>query len=339
MKEITSIISVIIGALIGAGFASGQEIYSFFYLYGTKGILGIILTYVLMTMLIYKTLKIVYKNKINNYNEFLEQFIKKEKIRKIINLGLNSLLLITFFIMVAGFGAYFEQEIGLSKISGSLIIVILCSITFFTNIKGVLKVSKYIVPILIIFIITIGTINISTINIKKLEIMQVKEHWILSAIIYCSYNLILLIPVLISLNKQIKEEKNIKKIAISSGIIMALISMIIFMLLTKEKANISNLEMPIVFIIRTYFAKFRKIYTFIILASIFTTALSVGIGFLQNISQNKKSYPQIVVLMCITSLGISNFGFSTLVNLAYPIFGYIGIIQILWIITKNVCKK
>ena len=31
MKETISIVSVIIGALVGAGFASGQEIFSFFY--------------------------------------------------------------------------------------------------------------------------------------------------------------------------------------------------------------------------------------------------------------------------------------------------------------------
>ena len=36
MIEVISITLVIIGALIGAGFASGQEIFSFFYIYGKK---------------------------------------------------------------------------------------------------------------------------------------------------------------------------------------------------------------------------------------------------------------------------------------------------------------
>ena len=36
MKEIFTITLLIIGALIGAGFASGQEIYSFFYLFDKK---------------------------------------------------------------------------------------------------------------------------------------------------------------------------------------------------------------------------------------------------------------------------------------------------------------
>ena len=35
------ILFTIIGAIIGAGFASGQEIFSFFYSYGKNGIYGI----------------------------------------------------------------------------------------------------------------------------------------------------------------------------------------------------------------------------------------------------------------------------------------------------------
>ena len=62
MKETISIVLVIIGALVGAGFASGQEIYSFFYLYGKNGIYGILIMSVLIGILIYKSLKIIFKN-------------------------------------------------------------------------------------------------------------------------------------------------------------------------------------------------------------------------------------------------------------------------------------
>ena len=76
MKETFTILLVIIGALIGAGFASGQEIYSFFYSYGTIGIIGIIVTCSLISFVTYKSLKIICKNKVNNYDEFLKIFIK-----------------------------------------------------------------------------------------------------------------------------------------------------------------------------------------------------------------------------------------------------------------------
>ena len=58
MREVIRIVLVIIGAFIGAGFASGQEIYSFFFSYGTIGLLGLILTFSLTSFTIYKSLKI-----------------------------------------------------------------------------------------------------------------------------------------------------------------------------------------------------------------------------------------------------------------------------------------
>ena len=341
MKEIFTIVLVIIGALIGAGFASGQEIYSFFFSYGLQGMLGLVVTCILIGVLISKILKIVLKYEINNYDEFLRQFIKNKKIIKVINCILNILLLITFYIMIAGFGAYFEQQIGVNKIIGSLVLSVLCFFVFLTSVKGVLKVSEYIVPVLIVFIIIIGLINFNTINtiedFKNVEILR--KGWLISAIVYCSYNIILIIPVLISLRKHIKTTRNIKYIAIISTIIMLILSFIIYTILLKSDIDISELEMPVVYIVSKFFSKFEKIYAFIILSSIFTTAISIGTGFLQNVSKNDKSYPQLVIFMCISSLVVSNIGFSKLVNIVYPFFGYIGIIQIMLILSKNICKK
>lgn len=327
MKEIFTITLLIIGALIGAGFASGQEIYSFFYAYGSSGILGIIVTCSLIGLLIYKSLQIIYDNNIENYSEFLRVFIKNDKVVAVINNIMNILLLVTFYIMIAGFGAYFQQEFEINKIIGSAILATLSAIVFFTSVKGVLKVSEFIVPVLLIFIIWIGGINLFTINMDT-KVLAVKSGWLLSSISYCSYNMILLIPVLISIKKQIKYKSNIKYIALCCGILMMTMSMLIYMLLIRTDIEISTLEMPIVYVIRTFFAKYKVVYAFIILASIFTTAISIGIGFLQNISKNERSYPQFVIFMCITSLLVSKIGFSKLVNLLYPFFGYLGIIQI-----------
>ena len=340
MKEILSIVLVIIGALIGAGFASGQEIYSFFYAYGEKGIIGIIVTSTLTSVLIYKTLKMVCQNEITTYNEFLGLVIKNKKITKIINIVLNILLLISFYIMIAGFGAYFEQELGINTYIGSIGFALFCSIVFFLNVNGVLKISNIIVPLLIMFIVFIGIKNIF--YLKDIELIQIKNNWLNSSIIYTSYNLILLIPVLISLRNQITQEKNIKYIAIFSSGLMIFLSIMIFLLLLNENIIcLRKQEMPAVYVISKNFSQYRNLYAFIILASIFTTAISVGIGFLQNImGENKKSYTQFVLIMCISSLLISNFGFSKLVNFAYPFFGYLGIIQILNILySKKCCKK
>ena len=332
MKEIFTITLVIIGALIGAGFASGQEIYSFFYSYGYVGLIGIIVTCSLISLVIYKTLKIICENNIENYNKFLMKFIKNTRITRLINIVLNILLLVTFYIMIAGFGAYFEQELGINSIIGSAILAILSAIVFFTNVKGVLKVSEFLVPLLLIFVILIGFQNLLTIDINT-DILTTKKGWLLSSIVYCSYNIILLIPTLISIKDQITKQKNIKYISILCGIFMITMSILIYMLLMKCDIEVQTLEMPVVYVITNFFPEYKIVYAFIILASIFTTAISLGIGFLQNMCKNRKVYQQLFAFMCITSILISKIGFSKLVNLLYPFFGYIGIIQIFAILS------
>ena len=105
------ILFTIIGALVGAGFASGQEIYLFFYRFGINGLLGIILCSFIFGLIIYKSLMIIKDNEINTYNDFLNIiFANKFFLNKITNIIVNIFLCVTFFIMISGFGAYFFQE-------------------------------------------------------------------------------------------------------------------------------------------------------------------------------------------------------------------------------------
>lgn len=347
MKDIFKVVFVIIGTLIGAGFASGQEIYLFFFSYGIKGLIGIIVSSILMGITIYKTLVIVDKFEVKNYKEYLELFIKPKKeeeyfnLKNIINLVINIFILITFFIMIAGFGAYFGQEIGISNIIGSIILATLSFIVLITSVKGVIKVNEILVPILIIFVISIGILNLKNIPILQLDKYIVRtnnSNYILSAILYCSYNSILLIPVLITLRDYIKNKKQIGIISILTAIITIILSVMIFLILAKVDVDITKLEMPAVYVVSNMFKYLRVVYGFIILGSIFTTAVSLGNSFIQNISKDSKSYPQVALIMCITSVVVSQIGFSNLINFLYPIFGYLGLIQILVNILKKTSK-
>jgi len=339
MKNCLKVVFVIIGTLIGAGFASGQEIYLFFYSYGMKGIIGIFISSILMGIVIYKTLILVKENDLNNYKDLLNLLIKKEK--NIINIIINMFILITFFIMIAGFGAYFEQELGINSMIGSSVLAILCFFVFRTNQKGVVKVSEILVPILIVFITIISILNLKDFdinNIKNYLINNNSYNFLLSSVVYCSYNSILLIPVLITLKNYINNKRQVIGISAISTIIIVLLSISLFFILTKVDVDISKLEMPAVYVVSKMFKFFEIVYGFIILGSIFTTAVSLGNSFLQNVSKNKKSYTHIAFFMCITSIVISQIGFSNLINYLYPIFWYLGIVQIVRLISTN-CTK
>ncbi len=340
MKNILKIVFVIIGTLIGAGFASGQEMYIFFFSYGLEGIAGLFVSNILMGIIIYVSLKIINKYKIKNYKEFLNIIIKinpKNKyfnIKNIINIIVNIFIIVTFFIMIAGFGAYFQQSIGINSLIGSIIISIILYIVFRIGTDGFVKVNEIITPLLIIFMLIIGILNLKDINFINIIPYSNNFNWLISSIIYSSYNSILLIPALIAINKYLNNKKEFKYVSIISTLIILILSIFLFLVLTRINGDIKNIQMPIVYVVNNIFPSLKNIYGIIVLSSIFTTAVSLGASFLQNITKNRKSYQQIAQIMCITGVAVSKLGFSNLVNLLYPIFGFFGIIQII-ILFKN----
>lgn len=346
MKNILKIVFVIIGTMIGAGFASGKEIYLFFFSFGIEGIIGLLISAVITGITIYKTLQIINKNNIKTYKEFIYYLGKNnnknnnnnnKKIGNVINVVVNSFILVSFFIMIAGFGTYFNQTYGIPKIFGGIALAIFCFFVFMTSTKGIVKVNSLIVPILIITVLIIGITNILNLPIGDLDKYIIRKNnssFIISSITYSSYNSILLIPVLITLRNYLKDKKQILKITIISSFIILILSSSIFFLFTKIDVDIKNLEMPAVYMVEKILPLFKNIYGIIILGSIITTAVSLGASFLQNISKSKKSYTQIALIMCITSVLISNIGFSNLVATLDPIFGYLGLIQIFMILRE-----
>ena len=330
---------VIIGAFIGAGFASGEEMYLFFYRFGTKGLIGLAISCILMGMIIYKTFSIVLEKDIKDYKTFLEVTLKNKKLAKFTNMLITVFLISIFFIMVSGFGAYFSQEFGKSPILGSILLAGASFIVLLNNIKGVTKVSSIVVPLLIICIVIISIMNIrqldfsNTINTIKYN-DEISLWWLLQSFLYCSYNMVAMIPILVNLRKYIKSKEQILGIAITTTLIIFILGISIFLLLTNINTDFNKIEMPAVYAISNYFPQFRVIYGIVILFAIFTTAISDGNSFLENVVKNKKYYPYIAALMCITSIIISNFGFSNLVEFVFPLFGYFGIVQIINILTN-----
>ena len=349
MKNILKIVFVIIGTLIGAGFASGKEIYIFFFSYGEKGIFAIIISSILMGIIIYDVLKIIHKKEIKTYKEFLEEItnnsknenVKHRKINKniksFINTIINLFMLISFYIMIAGFGAYCNQQFGIKPIIGSITLAILTCIIISKNIKGVVLLNQIIVPILIAFIILIASLNIlelDLINISEYITQTNYTNWLMSGVLYSSYNAILLIPVLITLRKYIKNEKQISKISIIIIAIVIILSLSIYGILIRVDVNIQNLEMPAAYVISNTYPYLKIPYAIILLSSILTTAVSLGNSFIENTAKSEKKKRWIRKLICITAILVSGIGFSNLVNNMYPIFGYLGLIQILAIIIK-----
>ena len=124
MKNILKTVCVIIGTIIGAGFASGQEVYIFFFSHGIKGLIGIIISSVIIGLIIYKSLKIIKYENIQNYDEFLKNLIRNKEIKDFADILINIFILISFYIIQEQLYALFLLLLHLNVITQHLKIYI-----------------------------------------------------------------------------------------------------------------------------------------------------------------------------------------------------------------------
>lgn len=318
----------------------GKEIYLFFGKYGVYGILGIFVSSILMGLLIYKVFRILQEKKIGHYNSFINQIYPNEKTREIIKIMINLFLLISFYIMIAGFSAYFSQELGIPNSIATIGILIFCYVIFMGNIERVIKVNTVLIPVLIMFIIVLAIKNIDVYaDINKMATSTSLGQSIYYAVLYGSYNTILLIPMMVSLKDYITNKKQAKLVAIACSILLILLAISIYGLLLKSDIDINFLELPTVYVAGKMGKTYQYLYGLTILVAIITSAISAGYGLLENYIDNNKKYKKRAIIMCGSAIIVSHFGFSNLINSLYPMFGLLGFAQIVLIIKIKLEKK
>ena len=335
MKNVSKISFVIIGTIIGAGFISGQEIYLFFNKFGTYGLIGIIIAGILIGMTIEKTCILIKEKNINNYKEFIENSIpiKNKYIKLVLNNSINLFLLISFFIMEAAFNAYFMQEFQIPIWITGIFNAIICYLVFIKNIKAIIKINEILMPIILLLILFLSLKIENNILLQPIEYNDINNLIlaIFNGIIYASYNSILLIPILITLNKYLTGKKQIKIIKYICVFIIISFAILMYILINPF-CKIEQIEIPIMYIANSLGSVYHYIYGVVLIIAIFTAVISVGYGFLKNVTQKERDYRKLAMGIGIASIPISYIGFANLVELLYPIIGIFGIIQIIFIL-------
>ena len=325
--DIIKAVCVIIGTIIGAGFASGKEIEVFFANFGKNGIYGIGLASIFTGMIIYCVLIKIRGTNIENYNSYLNEMKINNKIKEILNAIINIFLFTSFYIMASGFCAYFKQEFNLDAVYIAIVLAICCYITFMGRIDKVTKINTILIPFLIFMVLLVG-VKSEVFNQKIENMIQIgNRNWIISSLEYASYNSILLIPILIELKKYTYKKEG--SISVISGAVFFVLAMVLFLILTKEGVS-GNIELPLIQIVKQFGNAYKYIYGFVIISAIFTSAISAGYSFLINCSKTKKTYKKLCFVICIGVVVVCNIKFSYLINIVYPIFGFLGLLQVIY---------
>lgn len=319
MTYIFGISFIIIGTLIGAGFISGAEIKLFFYSFGKYGYLGLFISSILFGIVIFLTLN----RKEKSYHELLENSFNNVYFRKVFNFIIMFFLLFSFFIMVAGFSSFLYETAGINTILGSIILSLLSFFILKSGKNGLSKLNTLLVPFLLIIILLCFIFNNSNSIVYKFNL----SGFFTSSILYTSYNLIILIPILLEIKNDFSSKKENFIISIFSSSIMLACGFIILSLISKNTDSLL-FTIPLLGIINTQNIFFSYIIKLGILIAILTSAISSEFAFVRDFSKVHPQYVKCLFFVSLTSIFVSQIGFQNLIEVLYPLFGIIGIINL-----------
>ncbi len=335
-KDWIKITSIYVGTVIGAGFASGREIVEFFGVYGVKGIWGMFITGILFSLVGSLLLVKVYDNKITGFDELVSTIFGK-KVGFVIDTIITFSLYTGFSIMISGSGAIFKEELGLSYNIGILIMVVLSFIVFLFSLEGLSFVNSILVPLLIIGIIfTSFYLNIREgYNFSNIEgaTLTRKGNFITSSLLYLGSNCLIVLVVFSSLLPMIDNRRTAVLGGLTGGIILGILGISILTSMLIYYNEVSSLDIPMLKICGYIGDSYRKFYAVIMWIAMFTTALANGFGFMNRISKEKNKILS-TAIFCILAIPLAKMGFSNLVGVLYPIFGFIGVMMMVFVLSK-----
>ena len=336
--NVFKISGIYIGIIIGAGFASGQEITSFFAVHGEKWIYGIILMGLLFTLIGWAILDIIYEKKVNCYFDFMNYVLGK-KIGLVMEWISGFFLCVLFFTMTAASGALAHEAFNINYGVGVVLILLICFIIFLFDVKGVIFINSILSPFMILSGILVGCYIFLSKGVPVFatttQSIFGSSKWIFSAFLYVSYNIITAISVLISVKHLIISKGIAKWAGIVSGISMATLGGCIGFVMFLNYDLVKGMDIPLLVIVSKYSNYIQVIYILMLISAIITTAVGNGFGALKWFETKVNIHPMVLKLLFILFAAIfSLFGFSSFVGKIYPLFGYIGLFEIFAILIR-----
>jgi len=178
VKESIIVAFAFVGVVVGAGFATGQEIFQFFTSNGIYSIAGIIITGLIVTLGGIFVLNTGFRLKSQNHSESIN-FYLHPLIAKVFDIILTIFLFSLAIIMTAGGASTINESFGIPFWLSSLILVVLILLTLFLQFDRLIAVLGGVTPFLVAVVVMInqflqvGGSMQSTTPVYKLPLLSV----------------------------------------------------------------------------------------------------------------------------------------------------------------------
>lgn len=325
MNKIVSSICLIVGSIIGAGFASGRELSLFFAEFGYNSLYFLPMVFILF----YYCFK------------FFLSLGRRQKFQNVFDLNstancsifFNVAIIAIFFIYASAmFSGAVEvltnNFIEVPSIVFNILVFVLAFCVLKFGLKGLVKINVVVMPVIIILLIIYAiysTINPIT-HSEYIPSSQNAHILPLSIVVYVFANILLSYFILTQAGQGLTQ-KQIQKSSFWASLIICLSIFVCIVCLIENGAVVMDASMP--FVVLTL--RLGDPFPWIFMALLFLGIVTSLFGCLHTLGESFKSKfgKSTELKICLVVLLISLIGFEKIVNFCYPVIGIFGIIVVI----------
>ncbi len=325
---------LILGTVIGAGYASGRELWQFF---GHESVLAIGLFSVLFSFCCYVIMSVSYSKKSIHYRPVLEQLIGP-RLSVVFDLLIILYLFSTTVVMLAGGGATLHT-FRIPYWIGVLFIVVLLVVLFLWDVEGMISMNAFVIPILVLLLLFVLFVFMQD-HIQQFPLdFRNQKNWP-SAFTFTALNILPLVAVLSAVGNQIRRKGEILIASIGSGLVLGGISLLYNQSLISIANEIMLYEIPLFGILKHYPYFWVLIMSILLWIAIYTTAASGVFGIISRFRKHVQlPLWMMSALLLIFMMPLTTFGFSTLIAVLYPIYGIVNLYILAAILLQPFMKR
>ncbi|MBE3582788.1 MAG: hypothetical protein IMX01_01590 [Limnochordaceae bacterium] len=329
--------ATLVGTVVGAGFASGQELHQFFGVHGAVGPVAALLAGVLLAA---------------GLQVFLTRLQEKTDAYpgETILLGFVSLSLP---IMLAGGGAALQQQLGWPTFAGEWLLAVAAVVVLWPGIRGLTAANQFFVPLLsLCFVIAAGGAvgsrwggaghghpGSGLLPVPEPEAVRASRllgNWLQDLVIYAGYNGLLALPVIAALARNSEasatSERALRKGVWVGGLYLGVLAAVGTLLLLWPASGSSTAALPLLQQMRSVHPAFGWLYWLALLVEMWNTAVAALFATADFLAR-RLAFPYRLSTIWVASLAllVSPLGFVSLVGSIYPALGYIALLWFGWV--------
>lgn len=343
MSKVLTYAGAFIAVLIGSGFATGQELLQFFASYGLKGLIGVLVCFVLFAFVGVEFVTYGHEGEFKNPNDVYKA-IAGNKVGTFYDYFSVFFLFLSFTVMVAGAQATVVQQYDAPNYIGGIMLGILTIVTVAFGLSTIVDVIGRIGPVIVVLAILVGGVSViqnasnfsqsldtlNTLNAND-QITQASDlGFFTAALTYVGFNMMWLGAFSATVGKEAENFDEARKgqIVGATGFSIAVLIMAFAIILSIGKLYDS--QIPALILAGDIHPALGTIFSIIIVLGIYTSAVPLlWTPVARFFKEGTREFRIATVLIGAAGVFVGLLlDFDVLVKYVYVINGYLGVVLI-----------